>query len=164
MRLSRPIESCQYQNVSKNLVIFCLASAMLKKMRMTTEQTKIRLTTDEMREIRQLAEKCRIQQTALCSMFVSSALQAVRENNNTFPISGLPWPHNVTRHTFVSYHLAGGENAAKTALEAGHTEQMLFAHYRELVTPEAAAEFFAIFPSQRENDAGGTKNLRAVKQ
>jgi integrase len=56
------------------------------------------------------------------------------------------WPRNVTRHTFCSYHLAQHQNAAKTALQAGHTEQVLFAHYRELVTPEAAAEFWAIVP------------------
>jgi len=52
----------------------------------------------------------------------------------------------VTRHSFVSYHLARFENAGKTALEAGHSETMLFGHYRALVTPEAAAEFWAIVP------------------
>jgi hypothetical protein len=59
---------------------------------------------------------------------------------------GIAWPRNVTRHCFVSYHLAGFQNAGKTALEAGHSEQMLFAHYRELVTPEAAAEYWNILP------------------
>lgn len=60
---------------------------------------------------------------------------------------GVLWPGNVTRHSFVSYHLAQFQNAGRTALEAGHTEQMLFAHYRELVTPEAAMEFWAIRPA-----------------
>jgi hypothetical protein len=60
--------------------------------------------------------------------------------------TGVTWPHNVTRHSFVSYHLAKFENAGKTALEAGHTEQMLFSNYRELVTTEAAEEFWAIYP------------------
>lgn len=60
--------------------------------------------------------------------------------------AGVPWPHNVTRHSWVSYHLALHENAGRTALEAGHSEQMLFAHYRELVTREAAEEFFGIRP------------------
>jgi len=41
---------------------------------------------------------------------------------------------------------ARSERSARTALEAGHTEAMLFAHYRELVTPEQAAEFWAIRP------------------
>jgi integrase len=61
--------------------------------------------------------------------------------------AGVAWPVNVARHSFVSYHLAAFESAAKTALEAGHSEQMLFAHYRELVTPEAAREYWAIFPA-----------------
>lgn len=60
---------------------------------------------------------------------------------------GIPWAHNVTRHSFVSYHLAQFGNAGKTALEAGHSEQMLFAHYRELVTPEAASEYWRIVPT-----------------
>jgi site-specific recombinase XerC len=59
----------------------------------------------------------------------------------------IEWPHNVTRHSFVSYHLAQFQSAARTALEAGHTEQMTFAHYREVVTPASAAEFWAIVPS-----------------
>lgn len=54
------------------------------------------------------------------------------------------WPANVLRHSFVSYHLAAFEEPAKTALQAGHDEAMLFAHYREVVTREQAAEFWAI--------------------
>ena len=59
---------------------------------------------------------------------------------------GLEWAHNVTRHSFVSYHLAQFGNAGKTALEAGHSEQMLFSNYRELVTPAAAAAYWEIRP------------------
>lgn len=65
---------------------------------------------------------------------------------------GITWAHNVTRHSFVSYHLAQFGNAGKTALEAGHSEQMLFAHYRELVTPEAAAEYWRIMPVSPQAD------------
>ncbi len=60
--------------------------------------------------------------------------------------SGIDWPDNVTRHSWCSYRLAETENAHKTALEAGHTEQMLFGTYRELTTQEAAQEFFDIYP------------------
>ncbi len=59
---------------------------------------------------------------------------------------GVPWKANAPRHCFVSYHLAQFNSAAKTALEAGHTEQMTFAHYRALVTPAAAEEFWSIYP------------------
>lgn len=61
-------------------------------------------------------------------------------------LSKVDWVHNATRHSFVSYHLAEFQNAGKTALEAGHSEQMLFAHYRALVTPAAAKEFWGIVP------------------
>ncbi len=60
--------------------------------------------------------------------------------------SGVPWSSNVTRHSFVSYHLAQWENAGRTALESGHSEAILFRHYRALVTPAAAGEFWSIRP------------------
>ena len=61
-------------------------------------------------------------------------------------LSQVPWPHNVARHSFVSYHLAHFKKINETAIEAGHTEQVLFAHYRALVTPTAAAQYWAISP------------------
>lgn len=61
-------------------------------------------------------------------------------------LAGCAWPANVTRHSFCSYHLAAFGSAARTALEAGHSEAMLFAHYRALVTPTAAAAFWAVRP------------------
>jgi integrase len=60
--------------------------------------------------------------------------------------TGVPWFHNVTRHSFCSYHLAKFQNAGKTALESGNSEAMLFGNYRELVTELQADEFFNIFP------------------
>ena len=78
----------------------------------------------------------------------------------------IPWPRNVTRHSFASYHLAQFENAGKTALEAGHTEQILFSTYRELVTPAQAADFWSVLPGVNVpatgsgapiNDPGGQK-------
>jgi integrase len=58
------------------------------------------------------------------------------------------WPHNALRHSFASYHLARHQDAAKTALELGHAESVtLFRHYRELVRPDEASAFWAIFPT-----------------
>jgi integrase len=57
------------------------------------------------------------------------------------------WPNNALRHTFASCHLAHYQDAAKTALQLGHTEsRTLFAHYRELVRRGEAAQFWAIMP------------------
>jgi integrase len=74
---------------------------------------------------------------------VANRLTAV---TSAVKLSGIPWPANVARHSFCSYHLAHFRSAAETALEAGHTEQMTFKHYRAIVTRDAAREFFSIFP------------------
>lgn len=62
-------------------------------------------------------------------------------------LAGVKCPPNVSRHSWCSYHLALHESAAKTALEAGHAESMLFGHYRALVSQEAAARYFDIRPT-----------------
>jgi len=58
----------------------------------------------------------------------------------------LPWRKNALRHSFISYRLADKKNVAEVALEAGNSPQMIFRHYRELVTPEAAIAFWALTP------------------
>ncbi|MBE7496865.1 MAG: site-specific integrase [Verrucomicrobiaceae bacterium] len=61
--------------------------------------------------------------------------------------AGIAWPANACRHSFASYHLALHQDAAKTALQLGHTNTaVLFQHYREIATPEDAKAFFAITP------------------
>ena len=50
------------------------------------------------------------------------------------------WSHDALRHSFVSYHYPI-HGAAMTALESGHSESVLFKHYRELV-PRSEAERF----------------------
>ena len=42
--------------------------------------------------------------------------------------------------------LAHHEDAAKTALQAGHTESVLFQHYRKMVRREDAEKFWGIYP------------------
>ena len=56
------------------------------------------------------------------------------------------WPVNVMRHSFVSYRLADTQDAGKTALESGHDQGVLFAHYRELVKPAQAKTYWSIAP------------------
>ena len=61
--------------------------------------------------------------------------------------TGLNWKPDIMRHSFASYHLALHESADKTALEMGHRDtQMLFRHYRELVTKEEAKAYWEIKP------------------
>ena len=60
------------------------------------------------------------------------------------------WPQNGLRHSFVSYRLAATSNAAATALECGHSQEVLHQHYKELVRPKEAERFFAIRPATAE--------------
>jgi integrase len=58
-----------------------------------------------------------------------------------------PWPQDGMRHSFCSYHLAMHQSPDKTAHEMGHrSTQMLYQHYRELVRPDQAKEFWGILP------------------
>jgi len=66
------------------------------------------------------------------------------------------WPQNGLRHSFVSYRLASTNDAAKTALESGHDQAVLFAHYRELVKPKAAERYFNIRPTVAEPTPSGS--------
>ncbi|MEI7865023.1 MAG: hypothetical protein WCI38_06580 [Chthoniobacterales bacterium] len=55
-------------------------------------------------------------------------------------------PHNVLRHSFISYRIAKIKNANEVALEGGNSPNIIFRHYRELATEEEADAWFAIVP------------------
>ncbi len=58
------------------------------------------------------------------------------------------WPRNGLRHSFASYHLAKFQDSSALALQLGHTTTgLLFAHYREVVTPEDAEAYWQIMPA-----------------
>lgn len=58
-----------------------------------------------------------------------------------------PWPQDVLRHSFASYHLALGRSAPDTAHEMGHRgTHLLFERYRHLTTPEQARRWFSTLP------------------
>ena len=64
----------------------------------------------------------------------------------------IEWSSDIMRHSFGSYHLAKHEDAARTALQMGHTRtDVLFTHYRDLVRPEDAEAYWDIKP---QRDAG----------
>ena len=64
---------------------------------------------------------------------------------------GVPWKHNALRHSFCSYRLAEVKSAAQVALEAGNSPQMIFQHYRELVTEDEGKAWFGIKPQAPAN-------------
>ena len=62
------------------------------------------------------------------------------------PAAKLRWKRNGLRHSFISYRLAQIKNVHQVSLEAGNSPQMVFAHYRQLVTETQATEWFRIIP------------------
>ena len=56
------------------------------------------------------------------------------------------WRQNALRHSFISYRVAETGDVARTALEAGNSPKMIFRHYREVVTEDAAKVWFSITP------------------
>lgn len=59
------------------------------------------------------------------------------------------WPSNALRHSFASYHLAKFNDSAKLALQLGHVGQdIIFRHYREVVTPSDARHFWSVAPNE----------------
>jgi integrase len=67
--------------------------------------------------------------------------------DKTCEAAGIKWPANALRHSFASYHLAHFKDAAATAAELGHTSPtMLYKHYREVVRPDAAAQWWQVGP------------------
>lgn len=59
---------------------------------------------------------------------------------------GVKWKHNALRHSYGSYRLPVIKSASELALEMGNSPAMIFRHYRELVKPAEASQFWAIIP------------------
>lgn len=60
----------------------------------------------------------------------------------------LSWPHNAMRHSFASYLLALIHNEGLVAAEMGNTPNVIVRHYRAVVRPAAARDYFAISPHE----------------
>ena len=65
--------------------------------------------------------------------------------------SGVAWKDNGCRHSYISYRLAEIQDAAKVALEAGNSPNVVFRHYRELVKPADAQRWFNVKPETPAN-------------
>ena len=53
---------------------------------------------------------------------------------------------NVLRDAYASYRLAITQSADQVSLEMGNSSDMVFTHYAEVVTPNAAQEWFSLLP------------------
>ncbi len=72
------------------------------------------------------------------------SLEKVRKA--TVAAAGVDWKDNGLRDSFISYRLAATQAEQTVALEAGNSPDVVFNHYRTVVTPEAAEEYFRVFP------------------
>ena len=66
---------------------------------------------------------------------------------NAANAADIKWKRNALRHSFISYRLAQTQNKHLVAEEAGNSPRMIDSHYRELVTPAQAQNWFGIQPS-----------------
>jgi integrase len=88
------------------------------------------------------------------------------------PDAGLTWKHNGLRHSFISYRLANIKDIGEVALEAGNSPQMIFKHYRRVVTEPESKEWFGIMPPEgyganivlipTNQNAGGIKSTPSL--
>lgn len=71
----------------------------------------------------------------------------LRAKSFAFVRAGIPHVHNACRHSFATYHMSLGKDAAKTAAILCHTSQgMLWRHYRGRATEKQGKAYFQIKP------------------
>ena len=58
--------------------------------------------------------------------------------------AGIDWKRNGLRHSYASYRFAQTMDAGRVAGELGNSAAVVHRHYRELVTPKAGEEWFAM--------------------
>ncbi len=68
--------------------------------------------------------------------------------SGAFDGTGVAFKQNGFRHSFASYRLAAVKSADQVALEMGNSPRKLFTNYRELVTEDDAAKWFAVMPEK----------------
>jgi integrase len=60
--------------------------------------------------------------------------------------SGVPWSHDLLRHTAASYLLAKHQDAGKVAFWLGNSPDILLRHYYQLVGADDCAMFWSLHP------------------
>jgi len=77
--------------------------------------------------------------------------------------SGVKWKHSALRHSFISYRVAKIKNVNEVAMEAGNSPEMIFKHYRELVTEQEANTWFGVTPDAVKAARVAMEEQRAEK-
>ena len=94
-------------------------------------------------------------------LWLSEAVNEGWQKGN--PPGAFTWKHNALRHSFISYRVAGIQNVAQVALEAGDSPRMVFSNYREIVRPADAEKWFGITPASVAEIRDRAEKERAAK-
>jgi hypothetical protein len=71
--------------------------------------------------------------------------------HDTAKAANVTWKHNALRHSFASYRFAQTGDAGRVAGELGNSTAIVHRHYRELVSAQDAAAWFAVKPEGPAN-------------
>lgn len=77
----------------------------------------------------------------------------VDQMQELFTLAKVAQIDNGARHSFISYRTAEIRDVARVADECGNSVSTIKAHYRQLVTTEAATAFFSIRPESKASDS-----------
>lgn len=78
-----------------------------------------------------------------------------RDRNRLIKAAGLAeWKANGLRHSFGTYHFGAYANEGETSKQMGNSPDVLHAHYKGLVTREAAEKFWSLRPIKAGADNG----------
>lgn len=77
-----------------------------------------------------------------------------RDRDDVIKVANVRWLRDGLRHTYGTYHLAAFGDPLKTATEMGHrgNTDLVYQHYRKLVTKDEALKFWEILPSNVSDD------------
>ncbi|HZL78666.1 MAG TPA: site-specific integrase, partial [Candidatus Limnocylindrales bacterium] len=64
----------------------------------------------------------------------------------TATAAGVKWKANALRHSYASYRFAITADAGRVSGECGNSASVIHKHYRELVKPAAALQWFSVLP------------------
>jgi integrase len=78
--------------------------------------------------------------------WLKSIRQLVDDMRTLFPLAGVAPIGNGARHSFITFRTAEIRDVGRVADECGTSPGVIRNHYRELVSAEAAAAYFAIRP------------------
>lgn len=77
---------------------------------------------------------------------------AIRIRKRVAKMTKIPWASNCLRHSYGSAHAVLHGDLVKTSSQMGNTPRVLLEHYRQLITPEQAADWFSIMRSDDQSN------------